>query len=152
MKRLKANIITKICIDEKSGCWNFTGCVQSNGYARLTYNRKTMGAHRWSYIAFIGEIPEGADICHRCDNRKCVNPQHLFAGTRKENMRDAVSKGRQARGFMLPVTKLSDSDVLEIIEMAKAGIKYNDIGKKFNVTRHTASLVARKAGVIRDGK
>lgn len=152
MDRLKKNLITKVDIDQHTGCWNFNGCVQSNGYGRLTYRYKTMGAHRWSYIAFIGDIPKGFDVCHKCDNRKCINPEHLFAGTRKENMQDAVSKGRQARGFMLPITKLSDSDVIEIIEMSKSGMKYKEIAEKFNVSKYTANDIAIKAGVRRNGK
>ena len=149
MERLKRNIITKVSICKETGCWNFTGCVQSNGYARLTYKRKTMGAHRWSYIAFIGDIPIGIDVCHKCDNRKCVNPLHLFLGTRKENMHDAVLKGRQAKGFMLPQSKLSDLDKEKIMARVNAGHLYKDIAKDFNVHRVSIGNVARKNGVNR---
>ena len=149
MERLKRNIITKVSICPDTECWNFTGCVQSNGYARLTYKRKAMGAHRWSYIAFVGEIPDGVDVCHKCDSRKCVNPSHLFLGTRKENMQDAVSKGSQASGMMLPQSKLSDLDKEKIMIRVNAGHLYKDIAKHFNVHRASIGNVARKNGVNR---
>ena len=108
-----------------------------------------MGAHRWSYIAFIGDIPIGIDVCHKCDNRKCVNPSHLFLGTRKENMHDAALKGRQAKGFMLPQSKLSDLDKEKIMARVNAGHLYKDIAKDFNVHRASIGNVARKNGVNR---
>lgn len=135
MERLKSNLIKKVSINAETGCWEFTGCVQSNGYARLTYQRKTQGAHRWSYIAFIGAIPDNTDVCHKCDNRKCVNPSHLFLGSRKENMQDAVSKNRQAKGFDLPQTVLSEQDKLKVLELARSGMKRKDIAPLFGVCR-----------------
>lgn len=81
-----------------AGCMEFTGCVQGNGYARATVNRKTDYAHRHVYRLLKGEIPEGMDVCHTCDNRKCINPDHLFLGSRLDNMQDAKAKGRISAG------------------------------------------------------
>jgi hypothetical protein len=115
--------------------------------SRADGTRRTVSAHRYSYEVFIGEIPNGLFICHKCDNRRCVNPNHLFHGTRKDNMQDAVSKGRQARGLRLPHAKLSEYQKGEILEKVLSGFKYKDIANYYGVTRHTINRLAIKNGV-----
>ena len=151
MEEAKHRITRMSVIDGESGCWEWAGCVQSNGYGRVTYKMKTMGAHRLSYMAFNGEIPERMDVCHTCDNRKCVNPEHLFIGTRMENMRDAVIKGRQASGLALPQTKLSKTDVYELVMRARCGEKYSVIARRFSISRGRAGQIAINHGVRRNG-
>lgn len=150
MNRLKKNIIAKVEIDRVSGCWNFTGCVQGNGYARMTYQRITQGAHRWSYLAFVGVIPDGLDVCHSCDNRRCVNPSHLFVGTRKENMEDASAKGRLASGSCLPQTKIYGGQLSVVISRIVRGDKYSEIASDFGITPQGVGKIAIKNGIRRN--
>lgn len=75
-------------------CWLFTGRPNNSGYGSIYFNGKKMGAHRASWIYHFGEIPKGIQVCHKCDTPLCVNPEHLWLGTRSQNMKDAVSKGR----------------------------------------------------------
>ena len=81
-------------IDSDTDCWNWSGNTSGNGYGRIRHKGRYICAHRASYIVRIGEIPDGLLVLHKCDNRGCVNPDHLFLGTHKDNMQDMLSKGR----------------------------------------------------------
>jgi len=78
-----------------TGCWNWLGTIGLKGYGQFSYKGESTRTHRWSYKYFIGPIGK-LHICHHCDNRKCVNPFHLFRGTRSDNMSDCVAKGRHS--------------------------------------------------------
>jgi hypothetical protein len=149
MDKIRARIAKNIEVDKETGCWNWRGNPRTNGYCRSTFNRKSWYIHRISYYVFVDDIPEGLEVCHKCDNRRCCNPSHLFVGTRKDNMQDAVSKNRQATGKMLPQTKLSEEDINKILIRINSNELYKTIAKDFNVCRQAIGQVAIKNGIRR---
>lgn len=74
-------------------CWPWYGDLNDTRYGKITVDRVTHRAHRYSYEHFVGEIPDGLYVCHTCDHKSCVNPAHLFLGTNHDNQVDAVRKG-----------------------------------------------------------
>ncbi len=113
-----------------------------NGYGQVRFKDKTVMSHRVAWILANGEIPEGMFVLHKCDNRKCVNPEHLFIGTFDENMADMVKKDRHARGTRNGHAKLNDDEVREIRSLSGT---CHEIGAMYNVTHGLVSLIrARK--------
>lgn len=80
--------------DPETGCLEWQGATYPNGYGAIKVDGKVMGTHRLSYTLTKGEIPEGLFVCHTCDNRLCIEPSHLWAGTARENVLDMHEKGR----------------------------------------------------------
>ena len=101
-------------VDKTDKCWMWTAACSSDGYGNISIKGKTYKPHRVSYEIKHGPIPKGMLICHHCDNKLCVRPSHLFLGTQKDNMQDAVGKGRAARGERHGSSKLTESQVKQI--------------------------------------
>ena len=128
----------------ESGCWIWNGAVTAAGYglAKSNYRNKTASAHRIAYEAFIGEIPDGMIIAHACDNPLCVNPNHLWLATHKENSQDMVGKQRSAKKERCGKSKLTEEQVKFIRESSLSTYK---LGAMFGVT-------ASNIGYVKNGK
>ena len=141
---IKEKILKNIEVDE-NGCWNWKKSKSKSGYACITWKGQKKRGNRISYQTFKGMIPEGLLVCHQCDNRLCLNPEHLFLGNQKENMRDAQKKNRSIKGEKVSISKLKEKEVLQIREMAKMREKSHEkIGEMFGVSQSTVSLIAKR--------
>ncbi len=132
----------------RAGCWLWRGSGKGNGYGSFVMDGKTWPAHRAAYLIFNGSQPGKLDVCHRCDNRACVNPDHLFLGTRQENMDDCRRKGRTARGSRLgpragehgTAAKLTWDDVRNI---RASDAPSKQLAARFNITSDNINRIRR---------
>jgi hypothetical protein len=126
-------------VNKTDGCWEWTGAMLLTGYGQMLWvDRKCAKAHRISWIIENGNIPDGMCICHHCDNRKCVRPDHLFLGTIADNNRDMDAKGRRVNSPQIGSkhwkARLSDSDIVEIRKLHwKDGVMHKDIAAIYGV-------------------
>jgi hypothetical protein len=135
----KDKILAKIERLPFSGCWIWMGGLFLTGYGALVVNGKQHLAHRASYSAFVGEIPTGMCVCHRCDVRACINPDHLFVGTIADNNADMKAKGRHNAGERHGLSRLTEDQVREIRKLCLAGISQPEIASRYGLIQQTVS-------------
>ncbi len=142
MKALVDRLLEKVRHAE-SGCWEWIGTRKDDGYGLMRYPRKYVGAHRISYQEFVGPIPDGLHVLHRCDNPRCINPKHLFIGTNADNVADKLAKGRQPRhhGELNPKARLTEQDVIDIRASQEMGIA---LAAKYGVTPTQISYIRHR--------
>jgi hypothetical protein len=148
-ERRKKDFWDKVNITDLSDCWEWEGGKFNHGYGR--FHLKYFGdvtAHRAYYILFVG-LDEELEVCHMCDNKKCVNPHHLWLGTHGENMKDASEKGRikgpdeaNVIGEDVGKAKLTEEEVKQLRKDHKQGVELKDLGKKYGINWSYASKVA----------
>lgn len=142
---LEDAFLSNVEIKGKDECWLWQGTRRGNGYGCVGYNNKLLDAHRLSYELYRGPIRDGMLVCHECDNRLCVNPDHLFLGNYGENYQDAKSKDRHSRGERHGNRKLSDEDVVAIRDAYRAR-KHGDmplLAERFGVSVSTIHGIGR---------
>jgi hypothetical protein len=145
-KRFIKRFWEKADIKSVDGCWEWKKAIQSQGYGSVCIGEgKTALAHRVAYEITYGSIPEGLCVLHHCDNKKCVNPKHLFLGTYEDNNRDKVNKGRQPRGEQIGTSKLTIREVIRIRELHSSGnYSYSDLAKLFPVCSATIRSIVKE--------
>lgn len=142
--------------EPNSGCWLWLGAVRGEDslkqYGHLTVGsrkngtRKTVSAHRYSYQIFCGVIPDGLQVCHSCDTPACVNPFHLFIGSRMDNVRDRQSKGRNRSvvGSANPNAKINETIARDILRLRRAGSSPQQIAAQTEASVHIVKDVLSK--------
>ena len=144
MEKIKKRFEGKVVPEPNSGCWIWTGAIHSKifPYGKMRVNGKSLNCHLLSWILYRGEIPKGFQVLHHCDIPSCVNPNHLFLGTQKDNMNDAVQKKRHRHmvfhGEQHPAAKLTWKEVTKI-RTDKRLLKI--LAKEYNVSTTTISEI-----------
>lgn len=143
----KIRLLNNSSFDPQTECWVWQGLVARHGYGAIRVQRgkhipwkkreHQILAHRYSYEIFNGSFPKHLCVLHHCDNRKCINPNHLFLGTRTDNAKDKASKGRAPHGENSSAAKLTEAQVKEIFFSPLNG---RQLSEKFGV--HRASICA----------
>jgi hypothetical protein len=130
-------------VEKTKSCWLWIAGKSAAGYG-MTYNaqRRLVLAHRASWEMEHGEIPEDRFVCHKCDIRNCVRPDHLFLGSSADNHQDMVNKGRHAKGAQLPQSKLSEAEVRQIrASYALRKTTHGQLAVTYGVSRSAISAI-----------
>jgi hypothetical protein len=140
----REKFLAKVCRDAASGCWLWHGMVDPAGYGAVRLDGRELRAHRLAWMLFCGEIPPGMVVCHKCDVRACVNPEHLFLGTSLDNSQDMLNKGRNLRGERHHSAKLTEAQVSRIKAMlAEDRLYISEIAREFGVAPSTIRAISQ---------
>ncbi len=121
--------------ESRKGCWIWLGKPNQSGYGRIAKNQGgAVLAHRFSWLIHFGEIPDGLAVCHTCDVRLCVNPQHLFLGTIADNQNDAARKRRLKH-------KITPEVAQAILSMKGQNMSYREISRQTGISRRHIGIV-----------
>lgn len=130
-------------VDKSGDCWEWQGHTGSAGHGQVKRDGNLLYVHRLSYELAFGTIPDGLCVCHRCDNPRCVNPEHFFLGTRADNMRDMWLKGRQRP--VTKVAKVTPTVVREIRRIyAAGGVSQATLAERFGVSQMAISNIVTR--------
>ena len=127
--------------EPNSGCWLWDGKGKADGYCQINISQRAQYIHRFAYERYCGPIPPGMFVCHTCDVRCCVNPDHLFLGSHADNMADMERKGRQSKGIKVHTARLTPKQVLEIRHSAKAT---REVARQYGVAQSTVMDILRQ--------
>lgn len=135
-------------VDQAGDCWLWTAALFSNGYGAFRIGPKQVRAHRWAYEHWNGPIPDGAVVMHRCDVKRCVNPEHLTTGSQAENQADMTNKGRGRtgwrNGWRVNAPKLTLDSANEIRRRyAMGGIRQADLAAEYGLDQTMVSKIIR---------
>lgn len=140
---LTSKLIGRRVVDSESNCWLWNGSTNTRGYGEVRFGNKLLLVHRLAaYIWLDFDLNSSLFICHKCDNRKCFNPEHLFSGTHAENQRDKGEKGRAPWGKK-GRTHLLESDIEEMKKLRNEGVTCVAIAAKFGVHSASVSRITR---------
>ena len=135
--------------DPITGCWNWKKYRNKCGYGMMGFNGFVVGVHRISYLLFVGDLIDGMEICHTCDNPACANPDHLFQATHAENIKDCFRKGRlnfckmERNGENNSASTISDAMILEARSMLNRGMRGVDVARALKIGQSSVSRIKR---------
>lgn len=134
-------------VDQSGDCWLWTANRDHDGYGQFTMDGRHRKAPRVSFELVKGPIPDGLCVLHSCDNPPCVRPDHLRIGTRLENTRESIARGRFRVGDHPRFTKVKGDLATRLITMVASGIRYADIALALGISVSTVGRAARRSGV-----
>lgn len=138
---IEQRFLKKLSLPKTGGCIEWLGNLLPQGYGLFGAHGKSYRAHRFAWEREKGLIPDGMQILHTCDNRKCVNVRHLRIGTAFENIKDMYKKGRAIVGSKSVHAKLNEKQVIEIRSKLKSGYLLKEIAVEYHISEANVSLI-----------
>lgn len=138
--RLRTRLLRRLVYDP-SGCLLWTGSQTSTGYGQINVNGHPEKVHRVSYRLYVGPIPEGELVRHTCDTPLCGAPTHLAAGTVADNADDMVVRGRSLVGSRQPNAKLTEADVIAMLDAMAGGTSASTLAGRYGVSEGAVLMI-----------